>query len=110
MSFHIGQKIVCIAPHPEWAERGCIVPRVGEIYTVRGIDELDGVLLEEIINENPFDYSIDMLTGQEVAAAEDSFWPHRFRPLVERRTDISIFQRILDKVNCRQRRTAQKQA
>jgi hypothetical protein len=50
MRFAIGQKVVCIAPHREWEKRGCIVPRVGEIYTVRAYDELDGLLLDEIIN------------------------------------------------------------
>ena len=91
----IGQRVVCIAPHPEWAARGANVPVVGGIYTVRGIDDTDGLLLQEIINV-PAEYSIDAATGERVAPGEDSFWPHRFRPIVKRKTDISFFKRILD--------------
>jgi hypothetical protein len=93
MAISIGQKVVCIAPHPEWEERGCRVPKVGGIYTVRGIDETDGLLLEEIINDPVA--CIDAATGKTLKACEDSFWLHRFRPLVEHKTDISIFKKML---------------
>ena len=97
MGFRIGQRVTCIAPHPEWEAVGCKVPQVGSVYTIRGIDDLDGLLLEEVINEPPADYSINVATGERVTPAEDSFWQHRFRAIVERRqTDISIFKRILD--------------
>jgi hypothetical protein len=110
MRFAIGQKVICIRDHPEWRERGCEVPKIGKIYTVRAYDDIGGLLLTEIVNEIVGEFSIDAETGQKVPLGEDSFIPHRFRPLVERRTDISIFRRILDRANCRQRRTAQKQA
>jgi hypothetical protein len=94
MRFSIGQRVVCIAPHPEWEAVGCTVPQVGGVYTVRGIDETDGLLLEEIINDGPG--SIDAATGQSVPPGEESFWLYRFRPLAERKTDIAIFKRILE--------------
>jgi hypothetical protein len=106
MRFHKGQRVICIAPHPEWEQAGCVTPKVGEIYTVRRYDDTDGLLLEEIVNDNGFDHTINMETGDIVPPGEDSFIPDRFRPLIERKTDISIFRRILDKTNCRQLRTA----
>jgi hypothetical protein len=102
--FRIGQK-VCIAPHPEWEANGVLnIPKVGEVYTVRGLGESEGILLEEIRNDPPPDYSIELLTGEIVPPTEDEFWQCRFRPLVERKTDISVFKKILDRVNTRKRR------
>jgi hypothetical protein len=92
--FSIGQRVVCIAPHPEWERCGVKVPRVGCIYTVRGIDETDGLLLEEVVNEGCHAFH-DMATGKMVAPGEDSFWPCRFRA-VRRETDISIFRKVLE--------------
>ena len=90
--FSVGQKVVCIALHPEWETRGAKVPRVGCIYTVRGIDETDGLLLEEVVNEeNAF---IDVASGDVVEPGEDSFWQYRFRA-VRRETDISVFRGML---------------
>jgi hypothetical protein len=62
--FSIGQRVVCIAPHPEWERCGVKVPRVGCIYTVRGIDETDGLLLEEVVNEGCHAFH-DMATGKK---------------------------------------------
>ena len=96
ISFSIGQRVVCIAPHPEWEAVGCRVPRVGHVYTIRAIDETNGVLLEEIINDGPG--GIDAATGRQIAPGEESFWQHRFRAVAKRKTDISIFKRILDEL------------
>jgi hypothetical protein len=93
--FSVGQKVVCIAPHPEWEERGCIVPKVGGLYTVRAIDETDGLLLEEVINEGCLAW-LDTASGLPVTPGEDSFWQQRFRAVVKRKTDISIFKKMLD--------------
>lgn len=93
MIYRGGQKVVCITAHPEWVP-WCKVPLVGSVYTVRGIDDTGGVLLEEIVNE--FSHSgWDMATGRS-APGEPSFWPDRFRPIIERKTDISVFEKILD--------------
>jgi hypothetical protein len=102
MNFSVGQRIRCVLPHPEWEAVGCRVPKVGATYTVRAIDETDGVLLAEIVNDGPgaFLWSIDAATGQRIAPGEESFWQHRFA-VAERTTDISIFKKILDKARKR---------
>lgn len=97
MSFHIGQKIVCV-------NNEIIVPRAqdisgltrGAIYTIRWIGEFPwepdrcvglGTRLVEInrghessYNPKFYDYPFALL---------------RFRPLLERKTDISIFTSML---------------
>jgi hypothetical protein len=91
MAFFVGQKVVCIKrdrwrreydrrPMPR-GERG---PAFGELLTIRQIVE-DGYLLFVEIR-NPIIKSV----GEEAA-----FNPHHFRPVIERKTDISIFTRML---------------
>lgn len=84
--FHVGQKVVCIKKG-KWSkgfgwER---VPLFGHIYTVRAIDR-NGLLLLEVIN--PIAIHDDGLD-------EPHWCETRFRPVVERKTDISIFTRML---------------
>lgn len=93
--FSIGQRVVCIATDDwdelEADERG---PICGHIYTIRGInsnahigpDEPLGLLLFEIVNP-PHSH----LEGF-VEADFDSSW---FRPIIERKTDISILEALL---------------
>lgn len=92
MSFHIGQKVVCIK-RDAWGGGNAFgdecFPRFGEIYTVRFVDQESGVSwirLEEIVN--PLHPYIGDLT-------EASFRSDRFRPIVSTKTDISIFTRML---------------
>jgi len=92
MTFRVGQKVVCIR-----GPFGCYVegkkqPNMGELYTIRAIytDVLRpqygvGLHLEEI--ENP-----TSLDGKE-----PGFYSSRFRPVVERKTDITVFTEILRK-------------
>lgn len=91
MTFHVGQKVVCVDDknwgHPEpplnW-------PVTGRVYTVRGFSAAwdengsNGLLLAEVSSGNYFD------AGEEVG-----FKRRRFRPIVETKTDISIFKRML---------------
>jgi hypothetical protein len=95
--FSVGQKVICIAPHPEWEELDCNVPEVGGVYTVRAIDDTDGLLLDEVVNEGCL-ACIDRASGKLVAFGEDSFWQHRFRAVAKRATDIAVFKKILDEV------------
>jgi hypothetical protein len=97
--FFVGQRVVCIAGHPEWAATGARVPAVGAILTIRAIDATAGLLFEEIVNEPVACF--DAESGVRIEPAEDSFWQHRFRPLVECETDIAVFRRILDRVNAK---------
>lgn len=88
--FHVGQKVVCIKGHPEYV--GCVVPVVGSTYTIRGVDETCGLLFEEIINR--IATCFDLSSGA-ISYGECSFWIDRFRPVIERKTDISTFTEML---------------
>jgi len=96
--FRVGQKVVCIET---WSLNGTgygdeIGPIEGKIYTIRSIgvgfnshypDRLQ-VRLVEISNES-------RLYGGDRAKYEPAFGAYRFRPVVERKTDISIFKAML---------------
>jgi hypothetical protein len=100
MTFRVGQKVVCVSDHacddPRLLPGGEYVPNwpsVGAVYTVRGLR--DGpvrphLLLEEVINPERF-----FAEG----VYEMGWNPTRFRPVVERKTDISIFTDILRKAS-----------
>lgn len=96
MSFHVGQRIECIDPKAIY-----FFPRGGElkrsaIYTVRdvGITVAGGPgvrLYEAILTSGPG--QIGIITGKPCV---DAFYrASRFRPVVERQTDISIFTDML---------------
>lgn len=91
--FQIGQKVVCVAETSCGGYGDEILPVVGAVYTVRGIDLNrsgckcpTGLWLCEIRNKER--YYTDGLD-------ECSFASDRFRPLIERKTDISIFKKML---------------
>ncbi len=85
--FRIGQKIVCV----DAANRkfGGIPLVEGKIYTIRGFCENIhgeiGLLLEEVKASYP-----PLENGQE-----RGFYQNRFRPVVERKTDISVSTKML---------------
>jgi hypothetical protein len=101
--FHIGQKVVCVTDHGQWTGAGdgnwpsC---KKGTVYTIRDIDArciehygVVGIRVEELVLP---------LVDTEIGLFEPAFHPRRFRPVIERKTDISVFTRILDKVNKRE--------
>lgn len=81
MAFHVGQRVVCVndrpinGPHLGGLKRG-------QVYTVSGFgacaDGSLGVHVEEIWREGG-----------------TPFFAHRFRPVVERKTSIAIFEAML---------------
>lgn len=77
--WHVGMKVVCVDA------RGC-GPRlvVGGIYTVRAMDA------EWVYFEEPSTFGI---YGPNMAG----YRYRRFRPVQERKSDISIFTAMLDK-------------
>jgi hypothetical protein len=90
MNFQAGQKVVCVdagfdnEPGRRWLADP---PIEGQVYTVRRVLLVDsyngreqGVVLDEIKNLPTWGYS---------------YRATRFRPVVERKTDISIFTRML---------------
>jgi len=101
--FVIGQKIVCVDDHPmtgrkpglTYDDKGLDGLTKGQIYTVRRIYTSNfsrsGICieLEEIIRrmDHP---GVECHTGYDYI---------RFAPLKEKKTDISIFNEILNKVN-----------
>lgn len=90
--FQVGQRVICIDDdfHQRFPEDvGTIFPVKGQIYTVRSVELTrygPAITLVEIIN-------VDQL--YEDGFGELNFLPRRFRPVVERKTDISIFTRML---------------
>lgn len=102
--FHVGQKVVCVDddPGPDRIEG----VRDGTIYVLTG--DLDGLTegvvytIRDIV-EYPFDGQL-MLYLCEIdrppllgpsGLFETGFALRRFRPAIERKTDISIFTEIL---------------
>lgn len=88
MTFRVGQKVVCVDDGPGDFS-GPSFLALNSIYTIRGFCENIhgeiGLLLEEVRPDLP-----RLMTGQE-----RGFMQKRFRPLVERKTDISIFTQML---------------
>lgn len=81
--FRIGQKVVCIRsaiPVPE-----CPYPifKKDDVYTVARFEEEDGEVFIAVEELHP------LVTGHVSG----------FRPIVDRKTDISVFQEILRKVS-----------
>lgn len=102
MRFHVGQKVVCITDdfwHP-LAHLVPHLPRKGGLYHVRGYAPLIGdpcvmpgasfIWLAEIVNPGS--------SGQE-----PSFAAYCFRPVIERKTDISVFTKLLSPIPVKER-------
>lgn len=108
-NFYIGQKVVCVNNKGNFSSiaraslgsDGCVEIKEGEIYTIRDIyyDPFckdDGIVvnLEEVrrkIHEG----------GRELG-----YHHSRFRPLEKKKTDISIFQSILNDVKAEEKEPA----
>jgi hypothetical protein len=95
MIFHVGQKVVLV--EDDWndeviADYPFDLPVKGRVYTIRAMTigwpefgSMPALLLEEI--QHPHD--------ERFAAGEMAFDRRRFRPVIERKTDISIFTAML---------------
>jgi hypothetical protein len=90
MTFRVGMKCICVNVEPNRNGRIPAELIKGKIYTVAGLDNFPdseddtGIYLEEVSG----------VVSDEIHA--NSFKSWRFRPLVERKTDIAIFQRMLN--------------
>lgn len=95
-NFHVGQRIVLAKEYDDFDHiramlQGDVLPVTGVVYTVREIEPepVDGlwyIRLVEIKNDPlPFDFE-----------RESAFNSARFRPVVERKTDISVFTAMLN--------------
>jgi len=96
MTFRVGQKVVCVDDAPKFVDQYPyrrklpISVKKGEIYTISGVVLTPagkiGVYLLEVKSAYP-----PFKDGME-----RTFLPERFRPVVERKTDISIFTAMLN--------------
>lgn len=90
MSFHVGMKVVCIDAnlhHYRWPTFGTLDGLTQDrVYTVRAIGPfcMDRVCLW-----------LDEIRRPETDWGEGGYRVQRFRPVVDRPTDISIFTRML---------------
>lgn len=86
MAWRVGMKVVCVDASDRgftMASWGADIPVEGEIYTVLDVLDcygIEGLLLKEIRNTPDWMYAYNS---------------DRFRPLVERKTDISFAHEIL---------------
>lgn len=85
MAFTVGQRVTLHKPfYPGMMRDDESFPIFGVVYTIRGFDpDGDALLLKEIVNPPHY------------AGRECSFYNYLFRPLIERKTDISIFEAML---------------
>ena len=85
--FHVGQKVVCIDAR---TPVGCTQElKPGGIYTIADISEYwDGIGIRLV-----------EIKAEQTRRYIDAFRVERFRPIVEKKTDISVFTDILDRVN-----------
>jgi hypothetical protein len=80
MNFRVGQKVVCIYAHAEDAMDFGI--SVGEVYTISGYGRFGRLFLYDLA---------------EIKTSEAHAWKgEHFRPVAERKTDISVFTAMLN--------------
>jgi hypothetical protein len=91
--FHAGDRVLCVDASPNPLRRAMPLVR-GRIYTIRAVDRGEngkwkspgwGIHLEGILVLYP---------GRQ---SEWAFHPKRFRPVIERPTNIDVFKKLLDK-------------
>lgn len=88
MSFRVGQKVVCV--NDRWMDKAFALPVKGSVYTVRDIEVHPsyGTFIRLVEISNPPARFQD-------GYFEVSFQVEGFRPVVERKTSIAIFQAML---------------
>lgn len=82
--FHVGQKVECVNDGPSrYSLTSGSRVKKGAIYTILRI-RIGGIGIEvvDLVEASP---------GRDC----DGFDPERFRPIVERKTDISVFTKML---------------
>ena len=88
--FHVGQKVVCLADLSRLTLPSEVAPTKGAVYTIRAIMTDNkgylGLFLVEI--KNPPVYCA-------LGFCERALWAGHFRPVIEKKTDISIFTQLL---------------
>ncbi len=94
--FRVGQKVICVdddnfVNYPRLAYlTNNLYPRKGSLYTIRGFSRAGYIYLNEIRGK-PHHWIDGFYEG--------GWFPSRFRPIVERKTDISALQALLNPAN-----------
>lgn len=92
MAFHVGQKVVCILDYGKPEMPGDVIwPEKNKIYTIRtllAIGREPSLRVSEIKNAPHLYSNISV-------PIEPAFVVYAFRPLIENKTDISIFTKML---------------
>ncbi len=94
MAFRVGQKVVCIKANfynPQY-KLPHNLPKVGDIYTIRNMDI--GTCGDDGVPQVALMFH-ELVYPVLKCGFEFSFSASSFRPLVDRKTDISIFTRML---------------
>lgn len=73
MTFRVGQKVVCVKPCNDLIK--------GRVYSVTAMGTQKGISMLGV--------------DQSYFGPRASFYADRFRPIVERKTDISVFTKML---------------
>lgn len=96
--FEIGEKVLCvndISTNPVnsyWHKKKLIGLDAGKVYTIAAVVE-DKCFLQEVMNDWTFKRSV----GPYRTYQDRGFGNFRFRKLIKKKTDISIFHKILDR-------------
>ena len=84
--FHVGQRVRCVGTKNRRGRRAAFI-RVGETYTIRAMYKTP--LGRTIIN------LYEAVGPLNIKNRECGFEPFHFRPIVERKTSIAIFEAML---------------
>lgn len=98
--FEIGEKVICVDDkcHANTPMKGKKHPGIdkGKVYTIAGFAANGYIFLEETFNNWFYN---DHLGIVQLKGVEDGGWrKSRFRKLLKKKTDISIFHEIRNKV------------
>lgn len=80
MTFRVGQRVECVDDSPDYLGRPLVVSK-GSKYTIADVFDLFGETGVTLLEVDP--------------GAAPGWRASRFRAVVERKTDISIFKRLL---------------
>lgn len=95
--FRVGQKVVCVEDQNQHEVLGHKDLVKNGIYSVRWVGMYDGELCLRVIEVER--RPIFTIFGEVVGWTDMPFNLDRFRPLVEKKTDISIFTKLLNPAN-----------
>src|SRR3990167_4610543 len=95
MNFHVGQKVVAVGYKKDGSHVPPSIanlPQIGNIYTIRAINVWPTITIVRLYEvDNSHLLSLHQYAGQ----IEPGYDARAFRPLVTRKTNISIFKRML---------------